>query len=153
MITPSGVKGHCCGRTASAASGRRSSVDVSWPSRSSASLVPFVPRFQESTRRCSLHTQTRTALHACSYTTPGGSKQTRRRCNTAVRDLYNDLTGQNGVSAGAIHDLLIIRRSNYLSDDAFTSGKIREMIEYLCITQAQVHLYLISFDIYLIFDR
>ena len=39
-----------------------------------------------------------------------------------VRDLYNNLTEENGLSAGAIHDLLLIRRSNYFSDDALTSG-------------------------------
>ena len=48
-----------------------------------------------------------------------------------VHEFYNNLTEMNGVSAGAIHDLLIIRRSNYFSGDAFTSGEIREMIEYL----------------------
>ena len=61
-----------------------------------------------------------------------------------VRDFYNDPTEENGVRAGAMHDLLIIRLSDYFGDDAFTSGEIREMIEYLCITYAEVHLYLIS---------
>ena len=51
-----------------------------------------------------------------------------------VHDLYNDLTEENGVSTGMIHDLLIIRRSDYFSDNAFTSGEIHEMIEYLCVT-------------------
>ena len=50
------------------------------------------------------------------------TNQTRRRCNTVVSELYNVLTEENGVSARAIHDLLIIRRSNYFSDDAFTIG-------------------------------
>ena len=33
-----------------------------------------------------------------------------------------------------MHDLLIIRLSDYFDDDAFTSGEIREMIECLCIS-------------------
>ena len=62
------------------------------------------------------------------------TKQTRTRCNTTVHDFYNDLTEENGVSAGAIHDLLIIRGSDYFRENAFTSGEIREMVEYLSIT-------------------